>query len=377
MSDMREEPTTPAAQRIAGLDALRGLAALAVFVCHLAAYWWVLDLPERFVKFTQIGAHGVDVFIVLSGFVLMLPFTRADRTVDVRQFYGRRLWRILPAYWAALAFAAVFAMTPLWTLTVGSQATFWDLVVHTFGLQTVFIPTIGTINGSLWSVSLEMTLYLIFPLLVVLLHRIGGAALVLSSAALCAVVGLSGMAIGGVFGGFPSDPHTLPMRIVQFTMGMVLATIISKLDLRRLQSSRRHRFLALAATLAAGFIATLASTLEVPTAFTHTLWALSGATLVWLFSVLRPGRLLGAMDAAGRRAYSFYLIHQPITLLFGAVVTLLPGPGLLVLLYGGVICLAVTCVATEILYRTVERPSHRMAQRRFPKVYRESARTRT
>jgi peptidoglycan/LPS O-acetylase OafA/YrhL len=124
--------------------------------------------------------------------------------------------------------------------------------------------------------------------------------------------------------------------------------------------------------LAAGLIATLASTLEVPTAFTHTLWAVSGATLVWLFAIFPPSRTLAVMDTAGQRAYSFYLLHQPITLMLGPLALLLPGPGMLVLAYGGLPCLLITCVATEILFRFVERPSHRAAQRRFPRVYRET-----
>ena len=100
--------------RIGGLDALRGLAALAVFVCHIVAYWGALGFPHAVIAISQVGAHGVDVFVVLSGFVLMLPLVAEGRTLNVGQFYGRRMWRILPAYWTALAFAAVLAVGPTW-----------------------------------------------------------------------------------------------------------------------------------------------------------------------------------------------------------------------------------------------------------------------
>ena len=336
----------------------------------------MLDLPEPFVKLTQVGAHGVDIFIVLSGFVLMLAFTRPGRAVDVRGFYGRRMWRILPAYWVALAFATLFAATPLWRLTVGGQATPWDVLVHALGLQTIFTPTLSSINGSLWSVSLELCLYLLFPLLVVLLHRFGGITLMLAAIALCGVLGATGAAIGGPFGSFPSDPFSLPMRLVQFVAGMVLATIVARLDVSRIRESRRGRLLAWAGALAAGVIATLASTLEAPFVVTHSLWALSGASLVWLFAVLPASRPLTLLDAAGQRAYSFYLLHQPIVLLLIPLVVVLPAPGLVVLAVVGTLGLIITGLAAELLFRFVERPSHRAAQHRFPRVYRDNAASR-
>src|SRR5690606_4855547 len=133
---------------------------------------------------TQVGAHGVDIFVVLSGFVPTLPLMAPGRSLNVRQFYGRRMWRIVPAYWVALAFASILAVGPTWDLVVAEPATAWDVVVHVFGLQTVFVSTLGSINGSLWSISLEILLYLLFPVLVLVLHRIGGAWLVTSAAAL-------------------------------------------------------------------------------------------------------------------------------------------------------------------------------------------------
>lgn len=363
---------TPARRpdRIGGLDALRGLAALAVFVCHIAAYWGELELPERFVKFTQIGAHGVDVFVVLSGFVLMIPFTKPGRTVNVAQFYGRRMWRILPAYWVALAIAAILATGPLAPLVVGPRASAWDVIVHAFGLQTVFVPTLSSINGSLWSVSLEITLYLVFPLLLVAIYRFGGMVVTLLAAALCVTLSLTGASFGGLLDGFPSDPHTLPMRLVQFVIGMALATVLARADLGRLRESRRHRTIAWVSAAVVGLLAVLATTFEAPSGVDLSMWGLSGATLVWVFVLFRPGRFLGALEKLGQRAYSFYLIHQPIVLLSGAVAVLLPGPGLVVLAYAGLVCLLLTCVAAEILYRFVERPSHQAAQRRYPTIYR-------
>lgn len=361
--------------RIGGLDALRGLAALAVFICHLAAYWSGLGLPHLVQAATQVGAHGVDVFVVLSGFVLTLPLIAPGRSLNVRQFYGRRMWRILPAYWAALAFASVFALGPMWDRVVGQQATLWDLVVHVFALQTVFVPTLGSINGSLWSISLEILLYLVFPVIVLLLHRLGGLALVLSTVGLTLVTWWAGTAfeIGGVFGGFIGDGHTLPMRLVQFVAGMVLASVLLRPGSTALDPTRRNRLLAVIASAVTGLAATAASTLGVPQGINLSLWAACGAALVWLFALLPTTRGMRLLDAAGSRAYSFYLVHQPIVLLAWDIADGLPGPPVAVLAYGGLVTFLVVCAAAEMLFRFVERPSHHYAVRRFPNAVRRPA----
>lgn len=81
--------------RIVGVDALRALAALAVFLCHLVAYWQLTDLPFRLPELFATGAHGVDLFIVLSGFVLGLPSFHASRPLRTRNFLARRAFRAL------------------------------------------------------------------------------------------------------------------------------------------------------------------------------------------------------------------------------------------------------------------------------------------
>ncbi|MFC4139889.1 MULTISPECIES: acyltransferase [unclassified Microbacterium] len=358
--------------RIGGLDALRGLSALAVFVCHLTAYWSGLGLPHLVYTAAQVGAHGVDIFVVLSGFVLTLPLVAPGRSLNVRQFYGRRMWRILPAYWVALAFAAVLAAGPAWDLVVAQRATLWDVVVHVFALQTLFVPTLGAINGSLWSISLEILLYLLFPVLVLLLHRLGGAVLVVAAAGLSLTTWWLGtqFVIGGPFGGFLGDGHTLPMRLVQFVAGMVLATVLLRPGSTALEPSRRRRSQAVTAAAVTGAAAVAASTLDVPQGINLSLWAACGAALVWLFALFAQNRGMRALDKAGTRAYSFYLVHQPLVLLAWPVAALLPGGPVVVLLYGGLLTLLVVCAAAEVLFRYVERPSHRIAVQRFPAVVR-------
>ncbi|MBN8205319.1 acyltransferase [Microbacterium esteraromaticum] len=360
--------------RIGGLDALRGLAALAVFICHAAAYWGGLGLPRLVSSATQVGAHGVDVFIVLSGFVLTLPLVARGRSLNVGQFYGRRMWRILPAYWTALAIAAVLALGPAWDLVVAERASVRDLLLHVFAIQTVFPSNLGAINGSLWSVSLEILLYLLFPLLIVLLHRVGGTVLVLAAIALSFSTWWVGsqLSSGNAVDAFFSSSHTLPIRLVQFVMGMVLAMVLMRPGSTALDPTHRNRTLAMLAAGATTLAAVAASTLDVPPGINLTLWGICGAALVWLFALFAQSPVVRTLDKAGTRSYSFYLMHQPIVLLMWPIIAVLPGNPVVVLLYGGVVALVIVSCAAEALYRLVERPSHRYAVRRFPHVVRRA-----
>lgn len=83
---------------LANLQALRALAAIGVVIFHVGL------MPGTGLPF-QVGAAGVDIFFVLSGFIIAYSSSR-----DARQFLPRRLVRVLPAYWIATVIAAAFTL---------------------------------------------------------------------------------------------------------------------------------------------------------------------------------------------------------------------------------------------------------------------------
>ena len=114
---------TPAArQRLAGLDGIRGLAALFVVVNHVflrAFPGYPVDHAPFWAAPFIYGRFAVVVFIVLSGFSLALSPARHGWRLDgIRRFARRRAWRILPAYWAALAFSLAVA----WMVVAAARA---------------------------------------------------------------------------------------------------------------------------------------------------------------------------------------------------------------------------------------------------------------
>ena len=103
----------PQRQRLAGLDGIRGLAALFVVINHVflrAFPGYPVDHAPFWAGWFIYGRFAVVVFIVLSGFSLALSPARHGWRLDgISRFARRRARRILPAYWAALAFSLAVA----------------------------------------------------------------------------------------------------------------------------------------------------------------------------------------------------------------------------------------------------------------------------
>lgn len=97
--------------RLFGLDTLRALAILVVMLYHMTAFG---ELPSRILSVTDFGWMGVDLFFVLSGFLIgqqvLKPYLMGQRP-SIAEFYRRRIYRILPAYLVVLA---LYFLVPGW-----------------------------------------------------------------------------------------------------------------------------------------------------------------------------------------------------------------------------------------------------------------------
>lgn len=147
-----------------GPDALRSLAILLVMLVHLP----VEATPAMLVDIRTYAWLGVDVFFVLSGFLIGTQlFKEVSRTdhLDLKSFYLRRAFRIFPAFCVVLGLFAIFpvlrdapTMQPLWSFA-------------TFTVNFDFDPRVGRAFSQAWSLCVEEHFYLVLPLLVMLLHR--------------------------------------------------------------------------------------------------------------------------------------------------------------------------------------------------------------
>lgn len=146
------------------LDGLRGLAVLLVLWYHVWEISW-LTPPAWLAFLPATGFSGVTLFFFLSGFVISYPFVRAQVAgapqPGWRNFAYRRFIKIVPSY--VLSIAVAYALG--YAQRQPNAATGPDLVTHLLFIHTWFPDRYGTINGVLWTLSVEVEFYCLFPLL--------------------------------------------------------------------------------------------------------------------------------------------------------------------------------------------------------------------
>ena len=153
----------PLGHKLLGLDHLRAFAILIVFLYH---YKGLFPHPEWIGSIGKFGWTGVDLFFVLSGYLIssQLFLTIAQKKkIIFRTFFLKRFFRIIPAYLVVLALYFLFpalrereGLAPLWKYFTFTQNIGLDLRFH------------GTFSHA-WSLCIEEQFYLFLPLLLILL----------------------------------------------------------------------------------------------------------------------------------------------------------------------------------------------------------------
>ena len=151
------------ADRFPLMDSLRAIAALLVVGSHAALFAGIFASGSVLHPYTdQLGAAGVTIFFLISGFLLYRPFARANLEgkpwPSTGAYAWRRFLRIVPAYWVALTGVAIW----LSLATVVKPA--WHIpVFYGFGqVYTAKTTAAGLIQG--WTLCVEVTFYAFLPL---------------------------------------------------------------------------------------------------------------------------------------------------------------------------------------------------------------------
>ncbi len=150
--------------RMIGPDILRSLAILLVMLVHLP----LNATPDMLVTVREYGWLGVDIFFVLSGYLIGTQlFKEITRTgsVEFKSFYLRRAFRIFPAFFVVLA---LYAFVPVLRDNPTMQP-LWKFASFTVNLG--FDPREGNAFSQAWTLAVEEQFYLVLPLLVLLLRK--------------------------------------------------------------------------------------------------------------------------------------------------------------------------------------------------------------
>ena len=231
-------------QHIRALTGVRFFAALWVVVYHCTRHNAILlannhpEIRELTYPITSAGVRGVDLFFMLSGFVLALNYMdRLGGRLEVRptlRFLWLRLARIWPLYMLVIVGAGLLRIIrhDLWDSAGTNPITWTNLLRQALMVQQWFPPERGPTSwvGPAWSLSAEWLAYLMFPVLVLLVarfHRRMRARTLLVLAGLTMVPLVVGIVVQGNMGG-----NVWILRILcEFTTGMLLCAAASRLRL--------------------------------------------------------------------------------------------------------------------------------------------------
>jgi len=303
--------------RLGYIDGIRGLAALYVVMTHHLQNMGGPPTPELRAAFGWLG-HGhyaVDVFIVLSGFCLALPYVRdpsylASRA-GVAAYFGRRARRILPPYFAALG----LSLAVVWLVPGTASATVAGTVAHLFLVHNLHPIWVHEINPPMWSVAVEWQIYFLLPLLIMPVRRRWGLGAAVAAAWVVGMVPHFALPPGR------NLDWTFPWYVGLFALGAAAAEV---------GHQQGGKWASLRARVPWGFLATgLAAVVLAATAMdarwclkTYVLDAVIGsafaALLVHLSAQRSEGHWLGALlscrplVALGGFSYSLYLTHLPV-----------------------------------------------------------------
>jgi peptidoglycan/LPS O-acetylase OafA/YrhL len=365
---MTSSSSSSSAARYAGLDGLRALAVALVIAYHLFPGWVFAG-----------GFVGVDVFFVLSGFLITsLLLTERDRTgaISLAGFWRRRARRLLPALAVVLTVCASAAwliggdvLARLGTQILGA-ATFSYNWLSVGGGTGYFADAAPELFRNLWSLAVEEQFYVVWPLLLplfLLLPWRGARVAVALTAAIGSAWWMSYLvtADGAVTRGyFGTDSHAFGILFgVALAFGSERVLRDPPTWMRRVTWRIGGLLLGLGAVGGVIWAGTVPATDSAAT-FPGVLAAASAFTAAAIVAAVWPRSWFGrAIDAAplrwvGDRSYGLYLWHWPLLVLltsgsFGG------GLGAGVPVWLGFVALVLTIVAAEASYRFVETPIRR------------------
>ena len=346
----------PKSRTIQGLQILRGVAALAVLCHHILeesrALPLISELPNSLIL---VGACGVDIFFVISGFIML--YTNKERVGQAGEglsFIFNRLLRIAPLYWLT---TFSFVAAKIAGLYQHKAITLSSLIA-----PLLFVETGHNIVGVGWTLNYEMYFYLIFACCLVHTKSIRGLMYCASAA----------IVVGVVVGKIAGQPFLGNRIAIEFSFGIGLAFVFTKVK------TTRGLSLSMLAVGTAGmiFFSTISphtATAGLDESWRFFAWGLPAACLVFCslhYSsvVSLPARIFLFL---GDTSYSLYLTHSLVMTAFARLLKMGVFQNLNPL-FLVILALAASLILGMLTYLLVERPIERFAKARLHVGYHRS-----
>jgi peptidoglycan/LPS O-acetylase OafA/YrhL len=298
---------SPGKSRIEFLDALRGLAILLVIVNHAAGFSGARGVAGYA---GAMGAYGVQLFFVISAYTIFLTLSRAaaKEARPLRNFFIRRVLRIVPLYWFGIAlYAAVYGSGSRGWLP-GPQP--WHYPMHLLLMNVLHPEVQSSVVPGGWSISCEVIFYLSVPLWFATVTTLRRACWFLVLTVVLGPLAVHGLAqlFAASFADVPAATVSLywyrsPLnQLGCFAFGILLFFLVKEGAQRWVQTPLRNAALYVAAPLIA-LIGVRAPNSQhfMAAAFLLLAFALAAKPSRWI--VNRP------MIFIGRISYSAYVVH--------------------------------------------------------------------
>jgi peptidoglycan/LPS O-acetylase OafA/YrhL len=286
------------------IQVLRGISVLLVVLYHLDFGW------------LKGGFLGVDVFFVISGFLMCLLYDKNNK----QNFFGRRAKRLLPAYLATIfvtLVAASLIVAPLEFKQVAQQSAFALFFSSNIGFwlqNSYFSRSDFNLLLHLWSLGVEIQFYLIVPLLFWVFSKIKHSLFIILTGSLLGCFLLVELSASTAF-------FMMPARLWEFLMGYAIAAHMTK---QGAIIENRYKWLGGAGLVVMLCIPFMPVDGEARSfVFGHPGLSALGVTLATaavlafgLPSYLERTRVFKVLERLGKYSYSIYLVHFPVIVLY-------------------------------------------------------------
>lgn len=359
---------TKAKIQLESLTGLRGLAAFYVVFYHLRSGLGQ-DLPAALITLFSKGYLAVDLFFILSGFVMWISyasqFSRAGISA-MPEFMWRRFARIYPLHLLILLAMAAFALLLMATgRAPGDEMAFGELPYHLLLIQNWGFVDALHWNDPAWSISAEFAAYLLFPLIAIggNWQRRGSATIILAIAVLLLIVGGTFYLLGYAKLGDAINQTGIVRCTAQFGVGTALAALWQ----------RRRDGADTGLSMAIGMVALIGGT-----AFSLSeIYFVPLFLAMLIFTVAQYDARLamlsrGPIHYLGRISYAVYLSHMFLYTLFKLFFVRDAGN---IGLIGAAGYILVVLTVSAMLHHLVEMPAQKWFRVRTYKLHWPRART--
>jgi peptidoglycan/LPS O-acetylase OafA/YrhL len=326
---------------------LRGIASMLVVLFHITVNFSEATNKIFLFNFFKFGSSGVDIFFVLSGFIIAYANKEyVARPIKAVAFLKRRFIRIFPIYWLIISgFLAVQLIFPHY------YNTHFELGIANFLATYLLLPDHVMINGVSWSLTNELFFYLLFTLAIFIPVKKYSVYLLLSY-----FIGLFVIVVTGLDITMGNDYIRLlffPMNI-EFLLGVFIVMLIEKISEKWVSP-----------LLLAGVLLFLPGIYfydrEPRLIFTYRVILFGFPSFLLILSLVKMElsnkiRVKNIFLYLGDASYSIYLIHLPLIAAFYKIMAKLHISNTPVLILLSCLLFVIVCFVGMIIYKKIEMP---------------------